>query len=281
MVIILLFSVTVLVAVLSWFLQKSLGQAYARYRAAFKKEATQRMSEFFLFLDPAQLWFANVMVCALLIGLVYIGTGSLWISGGAGTLALVAPQYSIKQLKRRRLQHFDEQLPDLLQALAGALRAGSGVQSALRHIVAQSPAPLAQEFGLMLREQRMGVSFEQALAHLYQRMPTEGAGLVVSSLKIAAQSGGSLAETLERIASTLRARLHLLGRIKALTSQGRLQAWVMACLPLALGVVLNQLDPDSMRALWHTPMGWIVLAVIAVLELLGIFFIRRIVNIQV
>lgn len=281
MVIILLFSVTVLVAVLSWFLQKSLGQAYARYRAAFKKEATQRMSEFFLFLDPAQLWFANVMVCALLIGLVYIGTGSVWISGGAGTLALVAPQYSIKQLKRRRLQHFDEQLPDLLQALAGALRAGSGVQSALRHIVAQSPAPLAQEFGLMLREQRMGVSFEQALAHLYQRMPTEGAGLVVSSLKIAAQSGGSLAETLERIASTLRARLHLLGRIKALTSQGRLQAWVMACLPLALGVVLNQLDPDSMRALWHTPMGWIVLAVIAVLELLGIFFIRRIVNIQV
>ncbi len=281
MVIILLFSVTVLVAVLSWFLQKSLAQAYARYRAAFKKEATLRMSEFFLFLDPAQLWFANVMVCALLIGLVYIGTGSVWISGVAGTLALVAPQYSIKQLKRRRLQHFDEQLPDLLQALAGALRAGSGVQSALRHIVAQSPAPLAQEFGLMLREQRMGVSFEQALAHLYQRMPTEGAGLVISSLKIAAQSGGSLAETLERIASTLRARLHLLGRIKALTSQGRLQAWVMACLPIALGVVLNQLDPDSMRALWHTSMGWIVLAVIAGLELLGIFFIRRIVNIQV
>ena len=281
MVIILLFSVTVLVAVLSWFLQKSLAQAYARYRAAFKKEATLRMSEFFLFLDPAQLWFANVMVCALLIGLVYIGTGSVWISGVAGTLALVAPQYSIKQLKRRRLQHFDEQLPDLLQALAGALRAGSGVQSALRHIVAQSPAPLAQEFGLMLREQRMGVSFEQALAHLYQRMPTEGAGLVVSSLKIAAQSGGSLAETLERIASTLRARLHLLGRIKALTSQGRLQAWAMACLPIALAVVLNQLDPDSMRALWHTSMGWIVLAVIAGLELLGIFFIRRIVNIQV
>ena len=281
MVIILLLSVTVLVAVLSWFLQRTLAQAYARYRAAFKKEATQRMSEFFLFLDPAQLWFANVMACALLVALVYIGTGSMWIAAGAGTLALVAPQYSIKRLKRRRLQRFDEQLPDLLQALAGALRAGSGVQSALRHIVAQSPVPLAQEFGLMLREQRMGVSFEQALAHLYQRMPTEGAGLVVSSLKIASQSGGGLAETLERIAVTLRARLHLLGRINALTSQGRLQAWVMACLPIVLGVVLNQLDPDSMQALWHTSMGWIVLAVIGGLELLGIFFIRRIVNIQV
>lgn len=281
MIILFLVSIGVLVAVLSLFLQKSAGQAYSRYRSAFKKEATLRMSEFFLFLDPAQLWFVNVTVCALVLALVYIGTGSVWISAAVGALALVTPQYSIKQLKRRRLQHFDEQLPDLLQSLAGALRAGSGVQSALRHIVAQSPVPLAQEFSLMLREQRMGVSFEQALAHLYRRMPTEGAGLVVSSLKIAAQSGGSLAETLERIAVTLRARLHLLGRIRALTSQGRMQAWVMACLPIALGIVLNQLDPDSMQALWRTPMGWTVLAVIAGLELLGIFFIRRIVNIQV
>lgn len=281
MIVIFLLSIAVLVAILALFLQKSMGQAYSRYRTAFKKEATLRMSEFFLFLDPAQLWFGNVTACALVLAFVYIGTGSAWVSAATGGLALAAPLYGIKRLKRRRLQHFDEQLPDLLQALAGALRAGSGVQSALRHIVAQSPVPLAQEFSLMLREQRMGVPFEQALAHLYRRMPTEGAGLVVSSLKIAAQSGGSLAETLERIAATLRARLHLLGRIRALTSQGRMQAWVMACLPIALGIVLNQLDPDSMRALWQTSMGWTVLAVIAGLELLGIFFIRRIVNIQV
>lgn len=281
MVMIFLLSIAVLVTVISWIFQKSAAQAYKRYRTAFKKEAKQRMSEFFLFLDPAQLWFANVLICALVIVLFYIASGSVWVCAAAGTLALVAPQYSIKRLKRRRLQHFDEQLPDLVQALAGALRSGSGVHSALRHIVAQSPAPLIQEFGLVLREQRMGVSFEQALANLYQRVPTEGAGLVVSSLKIASQSGGSLAETLERIAATLRARLHLLGRIRALTSQGRMQAWVMACLPVALGVVLNQLDPHSMQALWQTPMGWLVLAVITVLELLGIFFIQRIVNIQV
>lgn len=276
-----LLSIIVLVGVLSWFLQQSAGLAYERYRNAFKKEATQRMSEFFLFLDPAQLWFANLVGCAIIVALVYMASGSIWLSMASGALVLAAPQYSIRQLKRRRLQRFDEQLPDLLQSLAGALRAGSGVQQALRHIVAQSPIPLAQEFGLMLREQRMGVSFEQALAGLYQRMPTEGAGLVVSSLKIAAQSGGSLAETLERIAATLRARLHLLGRVRALTSQGRMQAWVMACLPIALGVVLNQLDPDSMKVLWQTPLGWTILAIIAGLELLGIFFIRRIVNIQV
>ncbi|HUH59006.1 MAG TPA: type II secretion system F family protein [Candidimonas sp.] len=274
-------AVCIAVAIASWYVQKSAGRAYGKYRSAFKKEASMRMSEFFLFLDPAQLWFINVVVCIVILSLAYVVSGSIWISAATGTVALAIPAYIIRRLKRRRAQHFDEQLPELLLALAGALRAGSGVQSALRHIVAQSPTPLAQEFGLMLREQRMGVSFEQALGGLYSRMPTEGTGLVVSSLKIAAQSGGSLAETLERIAATLRARLHLLGRVHALTSQGRMQAWVMACLPLALAIVLNQLDPDSMRQLWHTPMGWTVMAVIACLELTGIFFIRRIVDIQV
>lgn len=274
-------SIVIVAAILSWFLQRYASQIYARYRNAFKKEASVRLSEFFLFLDPAQLWFVNLMVCGFIVVLIYLLSGSAWLSAAAGALTVAAPQYSINQLKRRRLQRFDEQLPDLLQALAGALRAGSGVQAALRHIVAQSPVPLAQEFGLVLREQRMGVSLEQALAGLYRRMPTEGTGLVVSSLKIATQSGGSLAETLERIAATLRARLHLLGRVRALTSQGRMQAWVMACLPVVLGLILNQLDPDSMRVLWQTPLGWTILAVIAGLELVGIFFIRRIVNIQV
>ncbi|SHG73641.1 type II secretion system F family protein [Pollutimonas bauzanensis] len=281
MVIVLALSIAVLAGVSSWFLQQSASRAYERYRNAFKKEATARMGEFFLFLDPAQLWLANLALCGLAAALVYIASGPLWLAAAAGALALLAPQYSIKQLRRRRLRRFDEQLPDLLQALAGALRAGSGAQGALRHIVAQSPIPLAQEFGLMLREQRMGVPFEQALAALYLRMPTEGTGLVVSALQIAAQTGGGLAETLERIAATLRARLHLLGRVRALTAQGRMQAWVMACLPLVLGVVLAQLDPDSMRVLWQTPAGWTVMALIAGLELLGVFFIRRIVDIQV
>lgn len=273
--------VAVAMAVLSWFLQRSLSGAYARYRQAFKQEASERMGEFFLFLDPSQLWLANLVACALVISASYVVLGEGWLSAAAGAAALAAPQYGIRRLRLRRLRYFDRQLPDMLMALSGALRAGSGVQMALRHIVAQSPIPLSQEFGLMLRQQRMGMSFEQALGGLYQRMPTEGMGLVTSSLKIAAQSGGNLAETLEGIAATLRARLHLLGRIHALTSQGRLQAWVMACLPAVLALVLYRLDPIAMAVLWETPLGWSVLGIIFFLEAVGIFFILRIVNIQV
>ncbi|HEY9279402.1 MAG TPA: type II secretion system F family protein [Eoetvoesiella sp.] len=274
-------SVVIVIGLLTWFVQGCSVRAYQRYQSAFKKEAKDRLSEFFLFVDPAQLWLANLSACGVLMLGIYMLTGSAWLTAAAGILAVAAPQSAIARLRRLRLARFDEQLPDLLLSLAGALRAGSGVQSALRHIVMQAPAPLAQEFGLMLREQRMGVSFEQALAQLYKRMPSEGTGLVVSSLIIAVQSGGNLAETLERIATTLRARLHLLGRVRALTSQGRLQAWVMASLPFALALVLEQLDPDSMALLWHTPMGWVVIGVIVGLELVGVMFIRRIVNIDV
>src|SRR3546814_1669564 len=104
----------------------------------------------------------------VLMAVVYVLAGSGVLSAFSGVTGLLVPQYVIGRIRKLRLQRFDEQLPDLLQALAGALRAGAGLQSALKHIVAQSPAPLSQEFGLMLRQQRMGIGFEQALADLYR-----------------------------------------------------------------------------------------------------------------
>lgn len=281
MVPLVLLSLLVAICALAWLAQAWLIRAFGSYRVAFQQQAQDRLGEFFLFLDPAQLWVAHLILGGGLVLLLYVLAGQLWPALLVGATVLCAPRLLLWRLKQRRLARFDEQLPDLLLSLAGALRAGSGIQAGLRHLVVQSPPPLAQEFGLMLREQRMGVSFEQALAQLYKRMPSEGMGLLASVLNIALQSGGNLAETLENIAATLRARLHLLGRVRALTSQGRLQAWIMAALPFLLALALDWLDPASMELLWHTSMGWAVLALVVVLELIGILLIRRIVNIQV
>src|SRR5690606_28683828 len=155
------------------------------------------------------------------------------------------------------------------------------VTTALRHIVDHSEAPLAQEFGLMLREQRLGVSFDTALANLSGRVPSEASALVAAALRVAAHTGGNLAETLDGIARTLRERLQLQGKVRALTAQGRLQAWIMGGLPLLLMWVLDRMEPDAMAVLWHTPPGWAVLAVMAVLETAGVVLIRRIVDIDI
>lgn len=281
MIFIFLLNVLVVGVIGFWLVQRWLPHGFARYRNAFTKTAEHRLSEFFLFLDPVSLWRANLLVCGVVFACVVAFSGSPWLALAASAVVLAAPRWALAYVRKRRQLRFEEQLPDMLLSLAGALQAGSSVQTALRHIVPQTPSPLSQEFGLVLREQRMGVSFEQALLNLYGRMPSEGAGLVVSTLNIALHNGGNLAETLERIATTLRARTRLRGRVAALTSQGRLQAWIMACLPLGLAVVLDHLDPHTMSLLWHTPTGWAVLAVIVVLEVVGIVLIRRIVDIQV
>jgi tight adherence protein B len=142
-------------------------------------------------------------------------------------------------------------------------------------------APLAQEFTLMLREQRLGVTLEQSLNNLARRVPTQATVLVVSAMRIASETGGGLAETLERTANTIRSRLQMEGKIGALTAQGKLQAWVVSLLPMLLMLILNHMEPEAMSYLWHTRLGWATLAGIALLESLGVYVIRRIVAIDV
>lgn len=265
----------------SWLLMRWLSRAVHHHRQAFERQAGRNLTDMFLFLDPAQVWAASLAAGMLVALLVQGISGAWWLSASALVIMLVIPAYGLRWLRARRLQRLDEQLPDLLLALAGALRAGTGIQAALRHVGEHISPPLSHELALMQREQRLGVPLEEALQGFGRRIPTEGAQLVVSALRIAMQTGGSLAQTLERIATTLRARLYLQGRVRALTAQGRLQAWVMAMLPIALAGALSWLDPVSMEKLWSTPSGWLVMAIIAGLEVAGLLMIRRIVMIRV
>ncbi|MBU4610121.1 type II secretion system F family protein [Achromobacter sp. GG226] len=269
------------VGVLAWLALEASRAALARYRRHFTETARVQLSEFFLFIDPAQLWIANVIACVLAGALVAVLAGSGVLAVGVMALCIVLPRWGLRHLRLRRLANFDSQLPDALLTLASGLRAGAGVSSALRHLVTEAPAPLAQEFALMLREQRLGVGLDTALASLAQRVPTEATALTVSALRIATETGGNLAEALERISALVRHRLHMQARIGSLTAQGRLQAWVIGALPPLLAVVLDRLEPEAMAALWGTLAGWMTLAVIVSLEVLGLWWVRRIVRIDV
>lgn len=280
-IIVLMAACGMLAGLAAWMLMQVLQKEYARYRTTFHSHAAHGLADFFLFVDPASLWGVNLIVAALpAIAILALG-GRLIVAAGIALLALMLPRWGLAIARRRRLRRIDEQLPDFLLALAGALRAGSGLQSGLRQVAQHTGRPLGQELGLILQQQRMGLSFHEALDALQVRVPTESVGLVAAAIKVAVQTGGSLAETLERISSTLRTRLQLLGKIRALTSQGRMQAWIMAALPGLLVFALHGLDPDSMALLWSSPAGWAVLALVAGLEGVGVYFVRRIVNIEV
>ncbi|MGE4337165.1 MAG: type II secretion system F family protein [Pigmentiphaga sp.] len=269
------------VVALSMALAGWLRSSLPRWRQVHDKRLRGDLSEFFLFIDPARLWGISVLACGLTGAAAFAMSGSAALTAVAAALVGAMPRWLLRRLRRRRLQRFDEQLPDALLTLAAALRAGAATPSALRHLAHEAEAPLAQEFALVLREQRLGIPLDQALANLARRLPSEATVLSVAALRISAATGGNLAEALERVAVTVRSRLHLLGRVEALTAQGRMQAWVVGALPVLLLLALSSLEPEAMALLWTTVEGWSVLVGVVVLEAIGILWIRRIVAIDI
>lgn len=266
---------------LAWF-AIDIGTVTAqRYRASFTERAKFQVQEFFLFIDPRTLFAANLAVMLLGALLTWAATGSLVLAVPVFFGLALMPRLLYARMRQTRQRKFDEQLPDALMMLSGGMRAGVGLSAAIGQLVQEAPAPLGQEFSLLLREQRLGVTLEQSLNSLSRRMPTQTTTLVVSAMRIATETGGGLAETLERTANTIRARLQMEGKIKALTAQGKLQAWVVGLLPVGLALVLNKMEPEAMGMLWSTRLGWLTLAVLFVFEVMGIFVIRKIIAIDV
>ncbi len=273
--------VAVSAGLLTWFVIDTGTVTLARYRAKFTDRAKFQAQEFFLFVDPTKLFIANIAVMALGSLLVWLITGSALLAIPTFFALALLPRMVYASMRKRRLQKFEEQLPDALMMVAGGLRAGSGLASAIQQLVMGAQQPLAQEFSLMLREQRLGVTLGDSLNNLARRMPTQTTTLVISAMRIANETGGSLAETLERTSHTIRSRLQMEGKIRALTSQGKLQAWVVGLLPILLMFVLNKMEPDAMSLLWNTRIGWATLTVIAFFELMGVYVIRKIIAIDV
>ncbi|MES2161633.1 MAG: type II secretion system F family protein [Pseudomonadota bacterium] len=268
-------------AILAWLVIDIGIVTMTRYRAHFTERTRFQVREFFLFVDPAKIFMAHAALMTLGAIVAGLATGSVLVAAAVFVGLALLPRTVYAWLRVRRLRKFEEQLPDALMMLAGALRAGLSLNMAISHLVVEAQAPLGQEFTLMLREQRLGVTLEQSLNGLVRRIPTQTTILVVSAMRIATETGGGLAEMLERTANTVRSRLQIEGKIRALTAQGKLQAWIVGLLPLSLMLVLDHMEPDAMSQLWHTRMGWAALAVIGTLEVLGIHVIRRIVAIDV
>jgi tight adherence protein B len=273
--------VAVSVAMLVWFAFEVGTGTLTRYRATFTERTKFQAQEFFLFIDPRKVFAANLAVMAIGGVAVWAITQKALLGIAAFAALALLPRLLYAWMRRRRLRTFEEQLPDALMMLAGGMRAGVGLSSAIGQLVAEAQSPLSQEFSLMLREQRMGVTLEQALTNLNRRVPTQTTVLVVSAMRVATETGGGLAETLERTAHTIRSRLQMESKIGALTAQGKLQAWVVGLLPLVLMAILNRMEPEAMAMLWNTRIGWGTLVVIAFLEFMGIWIIRKIIAIDV
>jgi tight adherence protein B len=269
------------VALLVWVLTELGGKLLALHRERFTSNTRVGLRELFLFADPTQLYALNVAFMLLTAAGVWLLTHSLPLATLVALLLAAAPRLIFGWLRHRRLERIQQQLPDALLMIAGAVKAGLSLVSSMRQVSAELAAPLADEFQLMQHQQRLGVSLDDALDNLAHRVPVQSVSLMVSAMRIASETGGGLAETLERTASTLRATHAMELKIKALTAQGKMQAWVVGLLPVFLLWVLTRMEPEAMALLWSTRLGWGVLGGVVIMEFFGVWIIRRIVAIDV
>ena len=256
-----------------------LRKAFRQYEQKYLARSVRDLSAMFLFIEPRQILRLNL--CALL-SLAAAGT---WLAGAfcgaaAATAGFFAPAALVRWLRRRRVARFNGQLAEALQQMANALRAGFTLQQAIDQVGRDAGAPLRQEFGLFVKELKVGVPLEAALAAMAGRVGSEDLDLLVTSTGIARQLGGNLAELFEGIAATIRERFRLEGRIAALTSQGKLQGVIVASLPLGVGVFLQAYRPDLVAPMFESAFGYCLVGAIVLLQATGFVLIRRLVAID-
>jgi tight adherence protein B len=184
-------------------------------------------------------------------------------------------------LVKKRQELFDGDILDFTLGIANALRSGMALPQALEKVGARSTGPMQEELSIVLREYRLGADLVMALDRMNRRMPSEDIRLLVSAIRLTTETGGSLATVLAEMAAMIRARRELFDKIKALTAEGRFEALVMSCAPLAAFFILYFQQPEMMRPLYTTGIGWTAIGAVVALVAAGFFTIRKIVSIEV
>jgi tight adherence protein B len=183
--------------------------------------------------------------------------------------------------RKRRLKKFAAQLPDAMEMLSRALRAGQSLGYGFNSVAGEMLPPISKEFGRVFEEQNLGVTLEESLTSMAERVPNLDLKFFATAVILQRQTGGDLAEILDKIGELIRDRFRIWGQVQALTGEGRLSGIVLLALPFALFFAVYYLNPDYVMVLFTDPMGKQMLAAGIVMQILGAVVIRKIVNIKV
>jgi tight adherence protein B len=191
-----------------------------------------------------------------------------------------SPVLRLQIERRRRLARFEEQLPEALEIMGRALRAGHPFSETLKLVSEEMTAPIAQEFGKAFADINYGVSVSDAFHVMLARTPSLSLMTVITAVLVQRESGGNLAEILDKIAAVVRSRFRFQRRVKTLSAEGRLSAWILVMMPFALAALMTVFSPSYLPMLVKDPTGRTLITVAFAMIIVGIFWIRRIIRIQ-
>lgn len=213
--------------------------------------------------------------------LVFLISGSLLLAAFALSMGLLLPYVYLRLRIRRSRREFEEQLPESLDLLTRAIRAGHPLTAGMRMVAEEGPSRVASEFRKTFEEHRFGLPFEDALLGMVDRVDLVDVRIFATAILIQRQSGGNLAEILDKLGQTIRDRFSIRRQLRVYTAQGRLSGYVLGALPIVVGSLIYVIEPEYVSLLFQETLGRLLLVAAVILQIFGFLWIRKIVNIEI
>lgn len=256
-------------------------RGFEDYEQNYLASGAQNLDSLYLSIPPEHLMYISIMLFLLLTGLGSVVSGKLLVGVFFGFPALFFPSILFLVLGHLRLSKFENQLPDALDNLKSSVQAGLSLPQSFEVLVHESRDPMRQEFRVVCQEIALGVQQSEALTNIIRRTPLDDLRIAVNSINICTEQGGDLPGMLKTASTVIRDRLELSGKLRAITSQGKMQGLIVASLPIVLIWVVGIIDPVYMKPLLTTFWGWAMIGLICIMDAMGYLWIRAIVNIEI
>ncbi len=224
-------------------------------------------------------WSAALALGCFLV--TYWRTETFLLSAAVALVGAFAPFAYVLHLRSARLAKFEQRLPDALDMMVSAIRAGHGIQAAIGTVAKETAAPISTEFRTCFDEQTFGLDFRASMENLATRVPLHDVQIMVTAILIQKEGGGNLAEIVEKVAYIIRERFRLKRQISVHTAQGRMTGMVLALLPIVLGFAIVLVNPTYMQRLWQTDVGVKMLYSAGIMTVIGGLLIRKIINVRI
>ena len=248
------------------------------WKAVQVENTRKNLKDMMLLVDPQKLVFFNIIApIVAVIGMAFVGAkfGSAIIGGLIGVaIGFLIPSIAIKFMVTHRKNKFNSQIADGLMILSSCLKGGLSLLQAIEALVEELPAPISQEFGLILRENKMGMSLEESFEKLNKRLPSEELNLLTTAILVARETGGDITQLFGTLINTIRAKIKVQDNVKTLSMQGKIQGIVMSILPIAFTMMVLSFNPHYFDSMLSSPIGRMLLAYAVISELIGMFLIK-------
>ena len=277
-ILIMIFCAVYLITQYAYELVPIFGNSFKNWHGRKMDQQRTTLKKTMLIMDPKKLVLINAfspILCGIGFGIMGLKMGSVFIGGVIGlAIGFGIPAIIIGQMIKARASKFNVQISDALMILSSCLKGGLSLLQSIEAIVEELPAPICNEFGLILRENKMGVSLEESFDKLNKRLPSEELNLLTTAILVARETGGDITQLFGTLINTIRAKIKIQDSVKTLSLQGKIQGIVMSVLPIGFSFMVLSFNKNYFDVMLSNPLGRMLLVYAVVSELLGIFLIK-------